>query len=51
MFVLYLYFDKMQKSQAEVAQLVEHALGKGEVGSSILPLGSKIRLSDFFHTP
>jgi hypothetical protein len=29
--------------QADVAQLVEHSLGKGEVTSSILVIGSRIR--------
>jgi hypothetical protein len=29
--------------QADVAQLVEHSLGKGEVTSSILVIGSRVR--------
>ena len=31
-------------SRADVAQLVEHSLGKGEVTSSILVIGSRIWL-------
>ena len=30
-------------SRADVAQLVEHSLGKGEVISSILIIGSRLR--------
>ena len=30
--------------RADVAQLVEHSLGKGEVTSSILVIGSRFRL-------
>ncbi len=30
-------------TRADVAQLVEHSLGKGEVTSSILVIGSRVR--------
>ena len=32
-----------RKFRADVAQLVEHSLGKGEVTSSILVIGSSLR--------
>ena len=32
------------QSRADVAQLVEHSLGKGEVISSILIIGSRVRV-------
>ena len=32
-------------SRADVAQLVEHSLGKGEVTSSILVIGSRVLMS------
>ena len=35
------------KSRADVAQLVEHSLGKGEVISSILIIGSRNQKSIF----
>jgi hypothetical protein len=34
------------KAKADVAQLVEHSLGKGEVISSILIIGSRVREVD-----
>ena len=35
-------YDGVRKIKADVAQLVEHSLGKGEVISSILIIGSRV---------
>jgi hypothetical protein len=37
----------MKKFRADVAQLVEHSLGKGEVTSSILVIGSSFKGCSF----
>ena len=36
--------SRILESRADVAQLVEHSLGKGEVTSSILVIGSSFRV-------